>query len=261
VLERRLADACLTEVVKLVGWQPRPQDWLAAADGFVLPSRWEGMPKRRARSDGRSLPVIATNVEGTAELVVPGETGWLTPPRPRRPRRSLSQTSSTIPTAAPAMGDAARRASPSTSRSSGWSNGTRRYGKSGCRTEDDQRASSSPRARQHDTEPDVVVPSLRFKTADGSRAAEIPFVGPCAAARTRDFDPSRFHKDVAFASWRSGSTSAGSLSWYQSLHHSNVFPCMSGQAPGVGPGSLQLWPPSDRRSFGRHVVGRTLKFA
>jgi glycosyltransferase involved in cell wall biosynthesis len=50
-----------------------------AADGLVLPSKWEGFPNvvLEAMSDG--LPVIATDVGGTGEMVRNGETGWLVP--------------------------------------------------------------------------------------------------------------------------------------------------------------------------------------
>lgn len=53
---------------------------MKAADLLVLPSRWEGMPNVILEAMACSLPVIATSVEGSSELVVPGETGWLIPP-------------------------------------------------------------------------------------------------------------------------------------------------------------------------------------
>lgn len=65
---------------RLVGWQPNVWDWLASADGLVLPSRWEGMPNVVLQAMASRLPVIATNVEGSRELVVPNSTGWLVDP-------------------------------------------------------------------------------------------------------------------------------------------------------------------------------------
>ncbi len=53
---------------------------LKAADLLVLPSLWEGMPNVVLEAMAASRAVVATRVEGTEDLVVPGETGWLVPP-------------------------------------------------------------------------------------------------------------------------------------------------------------------------------------
>lgn len=53
---------------------------LKVADMFVLPSLWEGMPNAVLEAMAAGLPVVGTRVEGTAELVVEGETGWLVAP-------------------------------------------------------------------------------------------------------------------------------------------------------------------------------------
>src|SRR5690606_28316366 len=66
--------------VRFVGRQSNVPAWLAAADGLILPSHWEGMPNAVLEAMAASLPVIGTQVEGTEELVIPGETGWLVPP-------------------------------------------------------------------------------------------------------------------------------------------------------------------------------------
>ena len=79
-LQQAVRRASLESVIVDVGWQPRPQDWLAAADGLILPSLWEGMPNVVLEAMAARLPVIATAVEGTSELVRAGETGWLVPP-------------------------------------------------------------------------------------------------------------------------------------------------------------------------------------
>lgn len=70
----------LGDHVRFVGWRPDVPCWLAAADGLILPSHWEGMPNVVLEAMAASLPVIATDVEGTQELVQHGETGWLVPP-------------------------------------------------------------------------------------------------------------------------------------------------------------------------------------
>jgi glycosyltransferase involved in cell wall biosynthesis len=54
---------------------------LAQADIFVLPSLWEGLPGSVMEAMASGLPVVGTNVNGTNELVIDGETGFLAPPR------------------------------------------------------------------------------------------------------------------------------------------------------------------------------------
>lgn len=65
--------------MKLLGqWDSIPEI-LAAADVFVLPSRWEGLPMALLEGMMAGLPVIATRVEGVDEVVKPGEHGLLVP--------------------------------------------------------------------------------------------------------------------------------------------------------------------------------------
>ena len=54
---------------------------LKAADLLVLPSLWEGMPNVVLEAMAASLAVVGTSVEGTEDLVVPDQSGWLVPPR------------------------------------------------------------------------------------------------------------------------------------------------------------------------------------
>lgn len=65
--------------VKLLGkWDEIPS-LLAAADIFVLPSRWEGLPMALLEGMMASLPVIATRVEGVEEVIMDGRQGLLVP--------------------------------------------------------------------------------------------------------------------------------------------------------------------------------------
>ena len=54
---------------------------LRSADVLVLASHWEGMPNVVLEAMAARRAVVGTAVEGTEDLVVPGETGWLVPPR------------------------------------------------------------------------------------------------------------------------------------------------------------------------------------
>jgi glycosyltransferase involved in cell wall biosynthesis len=54
---------------------------LKAANLLVLASRWEGMPNVVLEAMAARRAVVATAVEGTEELVLPRQTGWLVPPR------------------------------------------------------------------------------------------------------------------------------------------------------------------------------------
>lgn len=54
---------------------------LRAADVFVLASLWEGMPNVVLEAMAAGVPVVATRVEGTADLIEHGETGLLVMPR------------------------------------------------------------------------------------------------------------------------------------------------------------------------------------
>lgn len=74
------ADALGVEsCVRLLGHRSDARQLLDAADVFVLPSLHEGMPLAALEAMEVSLPVVATRVIGSAEIVVDGETGLLVP--------------------------------------------------------------------------------------------------------------------------------------------------------------------------------------
>ena len=62
-----------------------PQDQVPAiltrCDLFVLASLWEGLPTVVLEAMAVKVPVIATEIPGTNELVQDGITGWLVPPK------------------------------------------------------------------------------------------------------------------------------------------------------------------------------------
>jgi glycosyltransferase involved in cell wall biosynthesis len=66
-----------------VHWLGRRDDvpsLMKAATLLVSPSLWEGMPNVVLEAMAAGLPVVATAVEGTTELIRDGEAGWLCRP-------------------------------------------------------------------------------------------------------------------------------------------------------------------------------------
>lgn len=80
-LEQQIHEAGLTERMSLLGERHDVPGLLALADIFALPSVSEGMPIAIMEAMAIGLPVVATAVDGTPELVVDGETGLLVPAR------------------------------------------------------------------------------------------------------------------------------------------------------------------------------------
>jgi glycosyltransferase involved in cell wall biosynthesis len=66
--------------VRFLGARPDIPQLLAASDLFVLPSLWEGLPMALLEGMAAGLPVIATDVAGSRQVVVNGESGLLVPP-------------------------------------------------------------------------------------------------------------------------------------------------------------------------------------
>ena len=56
-----------------------PQDFYAACDAFVFPSRYEAFSLVTLEAAASGLPIIAHEVNGTEELVRDGVNGWLVP--------------------------------------------------------------------------------------------------------------------------------------------------------------------------------------
>lgn len=70
----------LADHVIFTGYRSDIPDLLAQATVSVLPSHSEGLSNSLLESMATGLPVVATNVGGTPELIKDGETGLLVPP-------------------------------------------------------------------------------------------------------------------------------------------------------------------------------------
>jgi len=66
--------------IKLLGWIDDLTELLSKIDIFFLPSRWEGMPRTVLEAMVSCLPVVASNVDGTNEIVKQSLTGFLVSP-------------------------------------------------------------------------------------------------------------------------------------------------------------------------------------
>ena len=79
-LEEAVRAAGIAERFRLLGWRADVADLYSAADVFVLPSLWEGMPNALLEAATFALPMVATDVEGTREIVEDGRAGLIVPP-------------------------------------------------------------------------------------------------------------------------------------------------------------------------------------
>ena len=79
-IRTQVEDAGLTGRVHFLGSRRDVPALLAASDSFVLPSLWEGLPVALVEAMASALPVVATAVSGTRQVMIDGETGFLVPP-------------------------------------------------------------------------------------------------------------------------------------------------------------------------------------
>jgi glycosyltransferase involved in cell wall biosynthesis len=79
-LEKRIVELGLENRFLLPGFRTDLDTLIGAADVVVLPSFTEGLPNVALEASAAGVPVVATAVGGTPEVVADGETGFLVPP-------------------------------------------------------------------------------------------------------------------------------------------------------------------------------------
>jgi glycosyltransferase involved in cell wall biosynthesis len=78
-LRREIERLALQDQVLLLGWRQDVPALLCAAEVLLLASHREGMPVATMEAMAAGLPVVATDIPGCREQVLPGETGYLVP--------------------------------------------------------------------------------------------------------------------------------------------------------------------------------------
>ncbi len=79
-LERMARDFGIDDRVRFLGYQKDMREVIATFDLVVLPSLYEGLPLVILEAGAMGKPVIATDVDGSGEAVIDGETGILVGP-------------------------------------------------------------------------------------------------------------------------------------------------------------------------------------
>jgi glycosyltransferase involved in cell wall biosynthesis len=79
-LSRRIADAGLADRFVLAGFREDLDRFVPFFDLLALPSYTEGLPNVVLEAQAAAVPVVATAVGGTPEVIEDGVTGYLAPP-------------------------------------------------------------------------------------------------------------------------------------------------------------------------------------
>jgi len=101
-IKQRISAMGLDDAVHLLGIRRDVPALMAAADGYLMSSAWEGLPAVLLEACASGLPIVTTDVGGNREVVSDGETGFVVP---SMDAAALSEAMSSISE----MSDQARR--------------------------------------------------------------------------------------------------------------------------------------------------------
>ena len=93
-LEKEVAKTGFGNNFLFLGFRSDVKELLRVFDIFVLPSLYEGLPNVILEAMATALPVIATAVDGTVELVEDGKSGYLV--EPKKPEQLIEKISSLL---------------------------------------------------------------------------------------------------------------------------------------------------------------------
>jgi glycosyltransferase involved in cell wall biosynthesis len=79
-MERIVAELGIQDSVEFLGLRTDVVDLLQQSWGFVIPSRWEGMPNALLEALACGLPCVATRVSGSEDVISDGVNGLLVEP-------------------------------------------------------------------------------------------------------------------------------------------------------------------------------------
>lgn len=79
-LQAQAAASPVASHIHLVGPQSPIEPFFALLDLFVSSSLWEGLPTVLLESIAAGVPIVATDVSGSRELIEAGVNGWISPP-------------------------------------------------------------------------------------------------------------------------------------------------------------------------------------
>jgi len=108
-LEAQAAGYHLTYRIHFLGWREDATTLMTALDALVAPSRWEGFGLSVLEAMAARVPVIAASVGALPEIVLDGQTGYLTKPGDIEGLAQAMLDVCEYPAQAHDMGEAARR--------------------------------------------------------------------------------------------------------------------------------------------------------
>ncbi|MGG6309525.1 glycosyltransferase [Paenibacillus macerans] len=79
LVEQQAAELGLGGLVRFLGIRTDIPRLMNAADGYLLSSKWEGLPIVLLEACASRLPIVATGVGGNAEVVLDGMNGYVVP--------------------------------------------------------------------------------------------------------------------------------------------------------------------------------------